>query len=398
MGTLRTIGRSLDAIAQGFDRAKRLAEPGIDKLLAVGAANAGLLYGTAELIDRTDFSDATNGIIMFGAGALAAAGNYLALQSDRSKRARDLVGRANAVIDRKRPLSWIKSAILAGALAASAVGLSPYGRQVAEDVARAMKRPAAVEQAAHGASQARPAVPIVTRNRPAIYDALSYDRNHAVTFSRVRLAEKEGGRGTIGRVQRTLRWEPIITAVEQKYGMPRGTLAGMIMQESYGDPVQPNAGNDGGLGLTHQQGTTAPRYGLHIFGNSTSARDHAHGAQLREMLSKCNYDPGCVQRFDERAHLIKNLDTAARIVVEGKQEHGSWDYGIEYFHLPGRIGSHRAWKYLRNVREMRDVYTNERDAARRDFNKRNPSISFDEYLRVFHDSCEDWGLATYKKG
>jgi len=236
-----------------------------------------------------------------------------------------------------------------------------------------------------------------SRNRPAIYDDLGYTSLVEHDFSGTRLMNKDS---TIGRIQRTLRWQPIYHAIENAYGIPQDTLAGMIMQESYGDPVQPNATNDGGLGVVHVQGTTSQLYGLRIFGSSNRNSDKAHGGKIRGMLDKCNYDPAQAQEHDDRAHLIKVLDVAARIVTEGREKHGSWDYGVEHYRAPAKVGRGTTWRYLRDVKKWRDAIRDPDllERASQDFSRRNNGASFQEYIDNFHEMSNNWGLETYKHG
>lgn len=164
------------------------------------------------------------------------------------------------------------------------------------------------------------------------------------------------------------------------------------------NPVQPNAGNDGGLGVTHVQGTTAIPYGLNIFGSSNRDSDRTHGGQIRNMLTECNYDPACAQEFDERAHLIKVLDVAARILVEGIRRHGDWDHAVEYYRTPARVGRNLTWRYLQNVKKYQKALTNSntRTQAANSFQSLNDT-TFDTYISNWHEMSNNWGLPQYKR-
>lgn len=313
---------------QSADEAKQWAEPrGLDKYIFMAAANTGLVYGAAELIDRTSYSDATNGLIMLGTGAALLAGNQIML-GPRFRRARNYVAGLNRDLDKSRFASWVKSLGLASTTWFFCSGLNPYFQQARQDFFQRTRDSPLI-------TDARPAVPEAKEGRPGIYSEFGYSPIVTHDFSGTELAGKDS---MTGRIQRTLRWQPIYRAIETAHGMPKDTLAGMIMQESYGNPVQPNASNDGGLGLTHIQGTVAEQWGLYIYGNSTRDSDRNHGGQIREMLRNCNYDAACAQQYDDRAHMIKVLDTAARIVRKGKDIHGSWDLGVEYYRGPAMWG------------------------------------------------------------
>lgn len=279
---MKDFRQGLEFIVKGVDRTKKAFEPGIDKVLAVAAANAAVVYEASNIIDNSDFSDPTNALIMMGTGGLLVAGNYLALLSPNTMPVRDLLRKANLSVDNFRLLSWVKTGALATALVIFGSELKPYTDQVMEDIfpktRQELTEPSGEkEYTAEPLSKVIPLSPQVniqpstqvSRNRPAYYNSLGYSPIVEHNFSGTRLADKNS---MTGRVQRTLRWQPIYRTIEQKYRMPRDTLGGMIMEESYGDPVQPNASNDGGLGLTHIQGTTGPNYGLKIFGSSSKDR------------------------------------------------------------------------------------------------------------------------------
>ena len=382
-GTATALGWS----ARMADKGKRLAEPAIDKYLLWTAANAALFYGAAELIDHTDYSAPSKFMVGVGTGMAFTLGNYFGFLSPTTKRARTSVAQLNRDIDGHRWASWIKTGTIAASIAYMGSALNPYFQEVKQDIIPQTRDPPL-------ATTVRPEVPQVTRERPKAYDTVGHNSKVTYDFSGTRLADKNT---MTGRIQRTLRWQPIYHAIEKGYGLPEDTLAGMIMQESYGDPVQPNATDDGGLGLTHIQGTTAIKYGLKIYGNSGRDSDHNHGRQIRDMLMECHYDPACAQQYDDRAHVVKVLDAAARIVREGKEKHGSWDEGVEYFNTPRWVGHNRGWRYLRNVKQFRDGIRDPEQVgkAARDFQERN-GYPFGTYEGRWHEmNSANWELREY---
>lgn len=216
---------------------------------------------------------------------------------------------------------------------------------------------------------------------------LSVSRNYILpNFSSVRLANK----GTaIGDVQRTYRWKPIIDAVENRHNIPRGTMGGLIMQESYGDPLQPNATADGGIGLIHTQGTTAKTLGLNIYGDSNSDHDPMHGRQLNKMFHDCNYALECVAENDDRAHPLKNLDSIARYMIQGYNIHRNWDDAIQWVRGPGLVNRITGRNYLAKIKEKRNAFNTLVSEAEEDFNNRNPEVKWDTYQDAFHRMCEE---------
>jgi|SRR3989344_5013711 len=201
----------------------------------------------------------------------------------------------------------------------------------------------------------------------------------------------------VGMIQRTLRWERLIDETERRYGLPAGYLAGIVMQESYGEPLQTNSTNDGGIGLAHMQCPTARELGLRTYGDCRGFSDKKHGLQLLELLRKCDYDPACVADGDERADPEKNLDAAARYIMEGKRKHQSWDRAVQYFRGPRFVGTKTGKKYLERVLQYRKAYLREdlREKAREDFESRNSGMVFTDYLLSY--ASENNFFYSYKK-
>ena len=220
-------------------------------------------------------------------------------------------------------------------------------------------------------------------------------------FSSVELAPKSPNNyqlDVISRIQRTERWRNIAEAVEDRFGIPRGIIYAVVMNESYGDPLQPNATNDGGLGLVHFQPGTAIAYGLDIFGNSKRrGRDHRHGRQLADMLKECKYDIKCVLEEDDRAHPIKNLDAIARYLKDGFSRKGNWEGAVQTINPKGRGYAGRIFRWQNAAIKFRE-------AAERDFNERNRGkmvnghkLTYDFYIKSFWDMNRNFGLGDYKK-
>lgn len=108
-----------------------------------------------------------------------------------------------------------------------------------------------------------------------------------INFPQLTLADNDT---KIGRIQRALRWENIVRAVEIRYNIPKNYLLGMICVESEGDPTQPNLSGDGGLGLIHMQPLLATKYGLNLISNSKKLRDFVQGRKIRRIIDMENGD------------------------------------------------------------------------------------------------------------
>ena len=411
----KSLDNIIRKIGRGLDKAKKFCEPWIDEALLFAAFNSTAAYGILEMVDRSNLSDPANDIITLGAGAAVAVADYFMFFSPKTKYLRKQIGKLNKRVDKIRPLSWIKTAALTAGLMYGASGIQPYAAQLKDDITSKIQAAKKTEQISPGAPGSptrtpaevtlkitgQPPKPIdqmeINQNlksRPKVYDSLGHAVKVPHDFSGVKLADKES---EIGRIQRVLRWQPIYNTVEKARGIRKNTLAGMIMQESYGDPVQPNMRDDGGLGLMHEQGTTAKAMGLDIHGNSNRASDRKHGRDLKKMLEECKYDPACIHKFDERAHPIKNLDTGARIIVEGMiKNDGKWEAGVEYFRAPGKVGRNLTWKYMTQVKEWMGLLEGPEmlKKAAIDFEQRN-GYSFKSYLGRWHEMSNNWGFNTY---
>lgn len=189
-------------------------------------------------------------------------------------------------------------------------------------------------------------------------------------FPKVELADKFTD---IGRAQRALRFKNVTSAVEERYKIPSGILLGMIMQESMGDPTLPNLSGDGGLGLIHMQPLMATRYGLNLITPSTALIDREQGREI--VKAKCNAKGGLKDLVgcDDRFHPIINVDAAARMLCDSFSGSGWWGTLRRYAgrkEYPLQIMRYRAM--LKD-----DSFINK---VEKDFNDRNPSIKFSDYL------------------
>lgn len=124
---------TLKKILQKIDSEKKRMEPTIDKGLSILAYNTALLYGGFET-SSTQNSDSTNSLLALGAGLGIAGLNYLALKSDYGKPVRKILSKLNEKLDSNRVVSWIKTGVLATALTASTIAVSPRVSEVYKDI------------------------------------------------------------------------------------------------------------------------------------------------------------------------------------------------------------------------------------------------------------------------
>ncbi len=199
----------------------------------------------------------------------------------------------------------------------------------------------------------------------------------------------------IGRIQRAYRWRNIADAVSERYGIPSNILLGMICVESEGDPTQPNAGDDGGLGLIHMQPSTASKYGLHLITPSKKLRDKQQGREVRATIHREHLNLKELVDYDDRLHPVKNLDAAGRMIADLYQRRGSWRVALERFAGRSDYDSHvmRYVTLLGSTQFMTSVAS--------DFHGRNNGFAtaptFDRYAGIFFELNRNYGFDTYKK-
>jgi soluble lytic murein transglycosylase-like protein len=160
-----------------------------------------------------------------------------------------------------------------------------------------------------------------------------------------------------GRFLRTYRWHRIIRKAEQRYRIEENLLAGLIMQESMGNPLELNSGDDGGAGLMMFQPGTARQYGLKTFGTSkNTGRDIAHGRQLRNLVIQRKFSYTELSRLDERFHVEKSVNAGARFLSELYERHHSWDKALSAYNRGKPSAFPAATRHVRQVRHFQRQY------------------------------------------
>lgn len=134
-----------------------------------------------------------------------------------------------------------------------------------------------------------------------------------------------------GRYYRTCRWAEQIEEAEEKYEIPKGLLAGLIMHESMGNPLMLNLGKnggpgDGGAGLMMFQPGTAIAYDLKVYGKSKkTGRDLEHGKDLRELVKKHKADYDFLLKQDDRFNPDKAINAGGKYLHDLKKKYHTWD-------------------------------------------------------------------------
>jgi hypothetical protein len=164
-----------------------------------------------------------------------------------------------------------------------------------------------------------------------------------------------------GAFQRTYRWDETFDKAEKKYHIPKGLLKGLVMRESYGDPLKLNSGKDGGGGLFMFQPRTARAFGLKVAGKSNkSSADTTHGKELKLLVSKKKYDYMKLKKVDERFDIQKATDAAARYLKGEHDKYHSWNKALSAYNQ-GKPAPHPGYtEHVMKVREFQKYY-NKRD-------------------------------------
>lgn len=226
-----------------------------------------------------------------------------------------------------------------------------------------------------------------------------------------------------GKILRSLRFKNITDAVEDRYNLPPGVLLAMVMEESTGEDLLPNARGDGGFGLSHMQGSTASEFGLKTFHGCNSLVCNSsrgcknengefvnHAKQLADLMKQSADDRKVLCEADERLHWILNLDAVGRMLssymsgpkLKGKLSHlGSFRTAIARY--AGSVNYENYWNDIcRNMRDLSD--SNVIDSIAENFDAINKDLRIDgepanyyDYLQSFQSQAQNYGLEEYKK-
>lgn len=170
-----------------------------------------------------------------------------------------------------------------------------------------------------------------------------------------------------GRFQRTYRYDVPLDIIEQKYGLPRGCLKGLMMQESYGDPTRLNDSRDGGAGPFMFQPGTAREYGLKIYGDSKKTGvDKKHGKTLQALKEKYKSNLDSLSKYDERFDIEKSADAAARYLVKlhdkyekrnpDEGEEKLWNRALSAYNRGQSAKNPEKTPHVKAVRKFQDIY------------------------------------------
>jgi hypothetical protein len=232
---------------------------------------------------------------------------------------------------------------------------------------------------------------------------------------------KYGADTHTGKMIRTLRYKNLTDAVEHRYNLPSGILLAMVMEESTGVDLLPNARGDGGFGLSHMQGATAAEYGLETFGGCTAmvcdGKDSRsckgdngellnHAKDLAELMKAKHDDRPALIDADERLHRLLNLDAVGRMLaagIGGPKIAGLGSFRTAIRRYSGKYNYEKYWADIRT--NMKDLDNSVMlDALADEFNAHNAQLRIDgtpadfyEYLKRSQQENENYDLEAYKK-
>jgi hypothetical protein len=181
----------------------------------------------------------------------------------------------------------------------------------------------------------------------------------------------------------------------------------MIMEESTGVDMLPNALDDGGIGLIHMQPALANEFSLTTYKKCDEMRCKDHGVKLRDIIVKNNYDRKKIIQYDDRFHPIENIDAAGRMLAYYMQYKPIKNLGPVRSAIKRYAGKWNYTKYWNHiVRNMACLESKELALkVERQFNALNQNLkingykaNFKEYIRVSQLQNYNYGLEEYING
>jgi len=301
------IKKGLENLARGAVR--------VGSNVAINLGGLGAIKLGIEYLDKMEFSDTTQGIA-FGLGAILLYGLNRSGNIDKASKAiSEIKGKA---------APFLQAGFLATMIGFPGWYISPEVKLVKKEISKVVK----------GKSSKDYEPKIVSGNLPSIYT-------------------------NEGMFYRTYRWDEVISDAEKKEKIEKDLLAGLIMQESGGNPLRLNSGGDGGAGLMMFQPGTARAYGLKTYGNSkATGRDLEHGKEMLELVRKYNWNYDQLRVLDERFDVQKSVYAAADFLRDLYDKHGTWDKAVSAYNrgTPARNPSHT--NHVKGVREKQMIYSN----------------------------------------
>lgn|GEM_PF-3592675 len=345
----------------------------LDPALFLTVTNAAGLYGLdAALNWVSEHADRHEGLAMMGTYALLGTAIYqtnkhflvpIAKKIKEYHENRCLRGQDATA------LSWVKSggslATLATLYVVTGFGLTLNDfRWDGDRVIDAFARNRKVEQVI-AEEQATDVTPIsledkVTLAEPALPQTSSQPEKNRIEMETPQEIRDTNKYSTKGRYLRAHRWDSIVRNVEKKYQLEEGILTGLIMRESFGNPLELNSGDDGGAGLMMFQPGTAQAYNLKVLDDAGAVgKDRNHGRKLRKLVKDNNYDYDVLASIDERFDVLKSTDAAGRYLRELYDKYGDWNKALSAYNRGHPADHPENTKHVKMVREFQRHYLEE---------------------------------------
>ena len=204
-----------------------------------------------------------------------------------------------------------------------------------------------------------------------------------------------------GILLRSLRYQNITRAVERKYGLENNILLAMIMHETGGVAALPNRLNDGGIGLCHMQGIVAEKFGLNTVCTNNCMNNNkivcrTHGLSLKKIIRQKNGNIKKLIQCDDRFNPLLNIDAAGRMLAHHKKNPLRNKTALQSA-IFRYAGGHNYKKYWREVNFfLRVLDTDSRkESTKQNFERLNPHISFEEYIKAHQLQNYNYGLGSY---
>lgn len=216
-----------------------------------------------------------------------------------------------------------------------------------------------------------------------------------------------------GKIVRTLQHKNITDAVESKWNLPALSTLAMVMEESTGTDLLPNAHNDGGFGLIHMQPLLAHEFGLKTYKDSHEMRYTHHknkinpAEELAEIIASESHTRKELIGLDERLHSLYNIDAAGRMLASYMVKGPIEDLDPYETAIARYAGKYNFRKYLEDIERNRAMLADEETLriTRVKFELLNPNLlingkraGFEDYIQAMQEKNKNFGLDEYQEG
>jgi len=347
----------IDSIKNYRSRKKIWLDQYVDPSLAWIGANMGYVWGSDKVLDFvTKKTDTFEGLALFGtylglaAGAIAL-NKYVIVPV--AKKIKEFHQHRLKECKRTDAKSWLRTAGQVGSLLAlySALNIGGAVGDFKNDTER-------VIDALDG--RGNPPITRVQDDVPPLKEELSMPKELKAEMPNTLVSKNIKDTNIYsdeGRFLRTYRWNKFLSAAEKKHNLEEGLLAGLVMQESCGNPVALGSGNDGDAGLMMFIPGTAQEYGLKTYGKSkANCSDKKHGKKLKALVKQKNYNYVSLSDVDDRFNVPKSVDAGAEFLKDLYERFGSWDDALSAYNQGTPAKKPHKTTHVKRIREYQKYY------------------------------------------